>query len=107
MPINDHNLLLLIVFAGATVVILLTVTWLSSRIEPFLQTWLIGTVIGLIGPFTSAVYYMDLEPWVGAVSFGSLTVGFGTQALAAIQFRTGHLPLRVMAHHPGLNVRGR
>ena len=39
---------------------------------------------------------MDLEPWVGAVSFGSLTVGFGTQALAAIQFRTGHLPLRVM-----------
>lgn len=97
LPFSNHNLLLLIVFTGAAVVILLTVTLLSTRTEAFLQTWLVGTVITLIGPFASALYYMDLLPWVGAISFGALTIGFGIYVLAAFQFRTGQLPLAVAA----------
>jgi hypothetical protein len=96
LPINEHNLLLLVVFTGATVIILLTVTWLSSRTEPFLRTWLVGTVISMVGPLTSAIYYMEPTPWIGAVSFGALAVGFGIKALAAIQFRTGRLALAVL-----------
>jgi len=38
MPISDHSLLLVIVFSYAAIVILLATTWLSSGIEPFLQT---------------------------------------------------------------------
>ncbi|MCB1498693.1 MAG: hypothetical protein KDK07_02710 [Bauldia sp.] len=97
MSIGPHNLLLMIVFTGAAVVILLITTALSSRLEPFLRTWLTGTVIIVLGPFASAIYYMNLVPWVGALAFSSLVVGIGVKALAAIQFRTGRLQLGVMA----------
>jgi hypothetical protein len=33
--------------------------------------------------------------WAGAVSFGALAIGFGINALASFQFRTGRLPIRV------------
>ena len=44
MPISEHSLLLVIVFTDVGIIILLTTTWLSSGIEPFLKTWLIGTL---------------------------------------------------------------
>ena len=94
MPISEHSLLLVIVFSYAAIVILLTTTWLSSGIEPFLRTWLAGTIISLIGAFVSAVFYMKPALWVGAISFGALTIGFGVNALTSFQFRTGQLPLR-------------
>ncbi len=95
MPFSEHSLLLAIVFTDAAIIILLTTTWLSSGIEPFLRTWLVGIVISLIGTFASAVFYMKPELWVGAISFGALAVGFSVHALASFQFRTGHLPLRL------------
>ena len=95
MPFSEHSLLLAIVFTDAAIIILLTTTWLSSGIEPFLRTWLVGIVISLIGTFASAVFYMKPELWVGAISFGALAVGFSVHALAAFQFRTGRLPLRL------------
>ena len=95
MPVNEHNLLLLVVFTGAAVVVMLVVTGLSSRIEPFLRTWLVSVITSLVGAFTSAIYYMDGQLWVGGVSFGLLTIAFGLKATAAYQFRTERLPLPV------------
>jgi hypothetical protein len=94
MPISDHSLLLAVVFTYAAIVILLTTTWLSAGIEPFLRTWLFGTVISLVGAFISAVFYMRPALWVGAISFGALVIGFGVNALTSFQLRTGQLPLR-------------
>jgi hypothetical protein len=68
---------------------------LSSGIEPFLQTWLAGTIISLVGAFVSAVFYMKPALWVGAISFGALAIGFSVNALASFQFRTDRLPLRL------------
>jgi hypothetical protein len=95
MPISEHSLLLVIVFAYAAIIILLTTTWLSSGIEPFLRTWLAGTVVSLIGALVSALFYMKPVLWAGAISFGALAIGFGIIALTSIQFRTDHLPLRL------------
>ena len=96
MPFSEHSLLLAIVFTDVAIIILLTTTWLSSGIEPFLRTWLVGIVISLVGTFASAVFYMKPELWVGAISFGALAVGFSVNALAAFQFRTGRLPLPLL-----------
>ncbi len=105
MPFSEHSLLLAIVFTDAAIIILLTTTWLSSGIEPFLRTWLVGIVISLVGTFASAVFYMNPELWVGAISFGALAIGFSVNALASFQFRTDHLPLRALrTHHSGRSV---
>ena len=95
MPVSEHSLLLIVVFTGAAVTIMLLTTALSSRTEPFLRTWLASVVTSLVGAFTSAIFYMDKRPWMGAASFGLLTVAFGLKAVAAYQFRTGRLPLLV------------
>ena len=95
MPISEHSLLLVIVFAYAAIIILLTTTWLSSGIEPFLRTWLAGTFVSLVGAFVSAVFYMKPALWAGAISFGALAIGFGINALTSFQFRTNHLRLRL------------
>jgi hypothetical protein len=93
MPVSEHSLLLMVVFTGAAVTIMLLTTALSSRTEPFLRTWLASVITSLVGAFTSAIYYMDNRPWMGAASFGLLTIAFGLKAIAAYQFRTGRLPL--------------
>jgi hypothetical protein len=93
MPVSEHSLLLLVVFTGAAVFVMLVTTALSARLEPFLRTWLASVVTSLVGAFISASYYMDPQPWLGAVSFGLLVIAFGLKALAAYQFRTGRLPV--------------
>lgn len=93
MPVSEHSLLLLVVFTGAAVFVMLVTTALSARLEPFLRTWLASVVTSLVGAFMSASYYMDPQPWTGAVSFGLLVIAFGRKALAAYQFRTGRLPV--------------
>ena len=95
MPISEHSLLLAIVFTDAAIIIMLTTTWLSAGIAPFLKTWLVGLFISLVGTFASALFFMNPELWVGAISFGALAVGFSVNALASFQFRTGQLPLRL------------
>jgi len=95
MPISEHSLLLLVVITGAAVCVMLITTALAARLEPFLRTWLVSVVTSLLGAFLSATYYMGGAAWMGAVSFGLLTVAFGLKALAAYQFRTGRLPLGI------------
>lgn len=93
MGVSEHNLLLMVVITAAAVFVLLVTTALSGRLEPFLRTWLVGLTASLVGAFTSATYYMGKQPWMGALSFGLLTVAFGLKALAGYQFRTGRLRL--------------
>lgn len=96
MPISEHAVLLAIVFTDAAIIILLATTWLSSGIQPFLQTWLLGLFVSMIGTFASAAFYMTPQLWIGAISFGALAIGFSVNSLASFQYRTGHLPLRVL-----------
>jgi hypothetical protein len=95
MRSSEHSLLLMVVITAAAVFVLLVTMARTGRLEPFLRTWLVSLAASLVGAFTSATYYMDSQPWMGALSFGLLTVAFGLKALAAYQFRTGSLPLRL------------
>jgi prepilin signal peptidase PulO-like enzyme (type II secretory pathway) len=95
MLISDHTLLLAIGFSALCVVVMFLVTWFSTRSEPFLLTWAAGTGVVVFSAFGFAVYNVDMTPWVGTITFGAMVVGLGLQFSAAIQFRTGRLPILI------------
>lgn len=93
MLINDHTLLLAIGFSALCVMVMFFVTFFSTRAEPFLLTWATGTGIIVCSAFGFAQYNVDMTPWVGLITFAAMIVGLGIQFAAAIQFRSGRLPL--------------
>lgn len=95
MLFSDHTLLLAIGFSLLCVMVMFFVTWFSTSAEPFLLTWATGTGINVFSIFGFAVYTIDMTPGVGLLTFVSMIIGMGIQFSAAIQFRTGHLPLLV------------
>lgn len=95
MLISDHTLLLAIGFSALCVVVMFIVTWFSTRSEPFLLTWAAGTGIIVFSAFGFAVYNVDMTPWVGTITFGAMVIGIGIWFSAAIQYRTGRLPILI------------
>lgn len=95
MLISDHTLLLAIGFSALCVMVMFFVTWFSTRAEPFLLTWATGTGIIVFSAFGFAVYNVEMTPGVGVITFGCMIIGLGIQLSAAIQFRTGRLPLLI------------
>ncbi len=97
MLISDYSLLLAIGFVALSIVVILAVTWISTRAEPFLLTWVAGTAVVLCSAFGFAAYGMSVSPWGGFFAFGAMVAGTGLGLGAAVQFRTGRLPFLVLA----------
>ena len=87
MLISDHTLLLAIGFSALCVVVMFIVTWFSTRSEPFLLTWAVGTAMIVFSAFGFAVYNVNMTPWVGLITFATMIIGLGTQFSASLQRR--------------------
>ena len=83
MLISDHTLLLAVGFSCLCVVVMFIVTWFSTRSEPFLLTWAVGAGMIAFTAFGFAVYNVNMTPWVGVITFGSMIIGLGVQLASA------------------------
>lgn len=95
MLISDHTLLLAIGFSALCVVVMFVVTWLSTRSEPFLLTWAAGAGTIVFSAFGFAVYNVDMNPWIGTITFGAMVLAVGIWFSSSIQYRTGKLPILI------------
>ena len=97
MALDYNSLLLAIGFAGACLAVTLFITWFSSRTEGFLLTWALGILLIVVSVFAYSYYLHNPSPLPVMIAFGLLLSGLAIVLGAAIEFRTGDLPVALVA----------
>jgi diguanylate cyclase (GGDEF)-like protein len=98
MIVIDYNsLLVALSFCSAGLAFTFFVSWLVSRSDRVLMTWAIGALLIVISLVIYSDFVRQFSPPVGVLAFGTLLTGITFLMGAGYQFRTGVLPLGIMA----------
>lgn len=69
-------------------------TWIARREVSFLLSWAVGLILTMLGIICYSVFTASPARGMAALACTSMIAGFLTLHAAALQFRTGHFPLR-------------
>jgi len=91
------SLLVALSFCAAGLAVTFFASWLVFRADHVLMTWALGTSVLVVSVFVYHGFIHAFSPVTGAISFSALLLGLAFFLGAGYQFRTGKLPLTLIA----------